>query len=76
MAGSHFLSPAEKNYSVLELELLAIQWAVEKCHLYLAATDFTVITDHQPLLGILNQKNLDAISNYGVHPIVGSVSPS
>lgn len=36
---------------------------MEKCQLYLAGTDFTVITDHQPLLGILNRKNLDAINN-------------
>ena len=63
MAGSQFLSPAKKNYAIAELELLVIQWAVEKCRLYLARTDFTVIMDHQPLLGILNQKNLDAISN-------------
>jgi hypothetical protein len=58
MAGSQFLSPAKKNYAIAELELL-----VEKCRLYLARTDFMVIMDHQPLLGILNQKNLNAISN-------------
>ena len=29
--GSRFLSAAEKNYAVCELELLGIQWAVEKC---------------------------------------------
>ena len=54
MAGTRFLSPAKKNYAVVELELLAIEWAVEKCRLYLAGTDFTVITNHKPLLGILN----------------------
>ena len=36
MAGSRFLSAAEKNYAVVELELLVIQWAVHKCHMYLA----------------------------------------
>ena len=56
-AGSRFLSLAEKNYAVVELELLAIQWAIEKCRLYLAETHFKVITDHQPLLGIINRKN-------------------
>ena len=63
MAGSRFLSPAEKNYAVVELELLAIQLATDKCRLYMAGTDFTILTDHQPLLGILNRKNLDAINN-------------
>jgi hypothetical protein len=63
MAGSRLLSPAEKNYAMVELELLAIQWAVEKCRLYLAGANFTVVTDHQPLLGIINSKNLDAINN-------------
>ena len=55
------LSPAKKNYAVVELELLAIQWATENCRLYLTGTDFTTVTDHKLLLGILNWKNLDAI---------------
>ena len=61
--GSRFLNDAEKNYAVVELELLAIQWAVQKCRLYLAGSNFKVITDHQPLIGIMNGKNLDAINN-------------
>ena len=73
MAGSCFLSPAEKNYAVVELELLAIQWAVEKSRLYLARTDFTVVTDHQPLLGILNRKNLDAINNVHIQRLMAKL---
>ena len=56
MAGSRFLSPTEKNYAVIELELLAIQWATEKCPLYLAIADFTIVTDHQLLLRVLDRK--------------------
>ena len=73
MAGSRFLSPAEKNYAVVELELLAIQWAVGKCRLYLAGTDFTVVTDHQPLLGILNRKNLDVINNVRIQRLMAKL---
>ena len=71
--GSRFLSSAESNYAVIELELLAIQWAVQKCHLYLAGTKFTEITDHQPLVGVMNGKNLDAITNMRIHRIMSKL---
>ena len=61
--GSRFLSPAEKNYAVCELECLGIQWAIEKCRLYLLGAEFLVLTDHKPLLGILNGRDLDSIQN-------------
>ena len=61
--GSRFLSTAEKNYAVCELECLGIQWAVEKCRLYLLGAEFLVLTDHKPLLGILNGRDLDSIQN-------------
>lgn len=63
MAGSRYLGTAEVNYAVIELELLAIQWAVSKCRLYLAGTKFKIVTDHKPLLGIMNGKHLDAMNN-------------
>ena len=47
--GSRFLSPAEKNYAVVELECLAITWAVLKSRLYLIGKSFEIITDHKPL---------------------------
>ena len=71
--GSRFLSEAEGNYAVVELELLAIQWAVKKCRLYLAGADFEVITDHQPLLGIMNGRNLDAIQNARIHRLMSKL---
>ena len=61
--GSRFISPAEKNYAVVELECLAVEWAVSKCRLYLAGIEFQIKTDHKPLLGIMNGRELEAINN-------------
>ena len=71
--GSRFLSEAEGNYAVVELELLAIQWAVKKCRLYLAGAQFEVITDHQPLVSIMNGRNLDAIQNARIHRLMSKL---
>ena len=61
--GSRFLSDAETRYAIIELELLAVTWAVKKCSLFLQGTSFTIITDHRPLIPILNQYSLDQIEN-------------
>ena len=34
--------------------MLAIMWALEHFHLYLYGSEFTIVTDHKPLLGIFN----------------------
>ena len=70
---SRFLNNAESNYAVVELELLAIQWAVDKCRLYLAGTHFTVLTDHKPLIGIMNGKNLDAMNNTRIQRLMSKL---
>ena len=54
MCGSRFISATELNYAVVELEMLALVWAVQKCRLYLAGTRFKIVTDHQPLIEICN----------------------
>ena len=62
--GSRFLSETESRYAAIELELLAVTWAVRKCHLFLAGLpSFDVLTDHRPLIPILNQKSLPEIDN-------------
>ena len=59
-----FLSSAESRYAIIELELLAVAWAVSKCNIFLAGLEhFTVITDHNPLIPILNSHHLDEIEN-------------
>lgn len=63
-AGSRFLTDTESRYAVIELECLAIAWAVKKCHIFLSGRDhFTVVTDHNPLVPILNSHRLDEIEN-------------
>ena len=43
---------------------MAIAWATKKCRLFLAGLPhFKVMTDHRPLLPILNQKTMDQIKN-------------
>ena len=63
-AGSRFLTDAESRYAIIELEMLAVTWATTKCHLFLAGLQhFQVITDHNPLIPILNHHRLDEIEN-------------
>ena len=49
---SRSLSSAEKNYSQIEKESLAIVSAVKKFHQYIYDRSFTIITNHKPFLVI------------------------
>jgi len=60
--GSRSLSPAETRYAVIELECLAIGWAVCACRHYLLCSHFEVITDHRLLVGSFS-KPLSDIDN-------------
>ena len=44
---------AEQSYESYKLEYLAVIWAVEKFHYYLAGRHFTIQTDHLALTWLL-----------------------
>ena len=61
--GSRSLTAAEKNYSTIELELLALVWATEKSKFYLfGSPPYQATTDHKPLQGLF-AKDLQDITN-------------
>ena len=63
-AGSRFLSDAESRYAMIELECLAAAWAMRKCRQFLEGLpSFHLLTDHRPLIPILNDYFLDKLDN-------------
>ena len=50
---SRALTPAEKNYSITELETLAVVWAVTHFHAYLYGHEVTIYTDHSAVKAVL-----------------------
>ena len=86
--GSTSLTPAQKNYSILELEMSAIVYALTNArHWLMGAPNIDIYTDHSPLKQI-NAKFMDEINNprmvrllekiscynYTIHTIPGDVN--
>ena len=52
---SKALTDAQKGYVAIELELLAVAWAMEKFHHFLYASHFVLETDQKPHDAILSK---------------------
>ena len=51
---SRYLNSQEKKYSTNELELLAVDWAVDRYKHYLLGKSFTIATDHKAPTSVLD----------------------
>jgi hypothetical protein len=47
------LTDAETRYSTIEKELLAVVFALRRCHFYTFRRPVTILTDHKSLLGLM-----------------------
>ena len=72
--GSKSFTPSQQRYATIELECLAIIWAVQKCEFYLKGLpDFTVATDHRPLVGTFS-KGISEVTNPRLQRLCEKVS--
>ena len=58
---SRSLTDAEKNYAVIEKEALAATWASERFSEYVLGLNYTIETDHKPLVPLLVSKELSKL---------------
>ena len=63
-AGSKTTNSAESRYCPIEGECLAAAYGLVRCRMYtLGCPNLTLAVDHNPLTRILNDRNLDDVSN-------------
>ena len=55
---SRSLNKHERNYSSYQGEMLAVVWACKMLRHYLYGVEFTIVTDHAPLVWLMSAKDL------------------
>ena len=64
LVGSRFLHGAEQRYVAIEGEALAVAWGLEQTRYFTQGCDgLLVVTDHKPILKVLDDRTLDEIFN-------------
>ena len=60
--GSTLLTASQTRYATIELECMAIQWAIQKCSYYLRGLPTFEVWTNKPLVGIFS-KNICDVEN-------------
>ena len=58
---SRSMTPTESRYAQIEKEALALTWACERYSEYLIGLQFSIETDHKPLVPLFGSKLLDEL---------------
>ena len=59
---SKTISDTQKNYPVIDLEAMAVDFALRKFRFIIFGYNITVLTDHKPLVALFNSKRLDELN--------------
>lgn len=75
-ANTRWCTDTESRYTIVYLELVAVEWAIRKCHLFLSGLpNFTQMVDHQALVAVLDKYTLDAMDNPKILRLKERLSP-